>query len=89
MTTRSQRIALTFGGWAVLVMAVLLLLNFLSLELYFILCLIGFLVLVGVSGPFFSRPPWRSRVNLVIAAGIVQPVWYLWVGWRFWQSKDH
>ena len=25
---------------------------------------------------------------LVFASGIIQPVWYLWVGWRFWRSRN-
>jgi hypothetical protein len=62
---------MTFGGLAVLLMAVLLLFNILSLEIYFMLCLISFLVLVQMSGPFISRPKWRSRVNVVIAISIV------------------
>ena len=69
--TKAQRIVVMTGGWAVFVLATLLVLNLLSLELYFMLCLIGFLVIAQMSGPFVSRPLWRSRVNLVIVAGIV------------------
>ena len=68
---RAQRIVVTFGGWAVFVLATLLVLGLLSLDFYFMLCLLGFLVIAHMSGPFISRPPWRSRVNLVIVAGIV------------------
>lgn len=69
--TRAQRIVMTFGGWAFLLIATLLIFDVLSLELYFMLCLIGFLVIVHTTGPFVSRPRWRSRINLVIAAGIL------------------
>jgi hypothetical protein len=62
---------MTFGGLAVFLLAVLLLFNILSLEIYFMLCLISFLVIVQMSGPFISRPRWRSRVNVVIAISIV------------------
>jgi phosphatidylserine synthase len=61
----------TLGAWAVFVMAILLVFNALSFELYFILCLIGFLVITQMSGPRISRPQWRSRVNLVIIVGVV------------------
>jgi hypothetical protein len=70
LTTKAQRIVMTFGGWAFFVLATLLIFNVLSLEFYFMLCLIGFLVIVQMSGPFISRPKWRSRVNWVIVASI-------------------
>jgi hypothetical protein len=71
LPTKAQQIVMTFGGWAVFVLATLLVFDVLSIELYFMLCLIGFLVIAHISGPFISRPQWRSRVNLVIAVGIL------------------
>jgi hypothetical protein len=61
---------MTFGGLAVLLLAALLIFNVLSLELYFMLCLISFLVIAQMSGPFISRPRWRSRINIVIIVSI-------------------
>ena len=69
--TKAQRIVMIFGGLAVLLLAALLVFNVLSLELYFMLCLISFLVIAQMSGPFISRPRWRSRINTVIVVGIV------------------
>jgi hypothetical protein len=69
LLTKSQRIVVIFGAWAFLVLAILTVFNSLSLEYFFVLCLIGFLVIVELSGPFASRPRWRSRVNLIILIG--------------------
>ena len=71
MLTKSQRIVVIFGAWAFLALAVLALLDSLSNEFFFVLCLIGFLVIVELSGPFASRPRWRSRVNIVILLGVI------------------
>jgi hypothetical protein len=71
LPTKAQRIVMIFGGLAVLLLAVLLVFDALSLELYFVLCLICFLVVAQMSGPFASRPRWRSRINTVIVVGIV------------------
>lgn len=70
MLTKSERIVITFGAWAFLALAVLAVFGSLSFEYFFVLCLIGFLVIVELSGPFASRPRWRSRVNVVILLGV-------------------
>lgn len=71
LLTKSQRIVVIFGAWAFLALAVLAVFGSLSFEYFFVLCLIGFLVIVELSGPFASRPRWRSRVNAVILLGVV------------------
>jgi hypothetical protein len=68
---KSQRIVVIFGAWAFLALAVLAVFGSLSYEYFFVLCLIGFLVIVELSGPFASRPRWRSRVNAVILPDVV------------------
>lgn len=70
LLTKSQRIVVIFGAYAMMALAALAVFNALSAEYYFVLCLIGFLIIVELSGPFASRPRWRSRVNLVIALGV-------------------
>ncbi|CAJ36749.1 hypothetical protein [Methanocella arvoryzae] len=70
MLTKNQRLVLAFGGWALLTLAILVLLNSLDIEYFFVLCLIGFLIIVELSGPFTTKPKWRSRVNIVILAGV-------------------
>ncbi|OPY26721.1 MAG: hypothetical protein A4E28_02347 [Methanocella sp. PtaU1.Bin125] len=72
MLTKSQRIVVIFGAWAFLALAALAVFGLGRdvFEYYFVLCLIGFLVIVELAGPFASRPRWRSRVNVVILAGV-------------------
>lgn len=71
MWTRSQRLVYIFGGWMLVVLAMLALFGSISYEYFFVLCLIGFLVIVELSGPFTVRPAWRSRVNVVITLGVL------------------
>jgi len=54
-----------------MVLALLALFGSVSYEYFFVLCLIGFLVIVELSGPFTVRPAWRSRVNVVIILGVL------------------
>jgi hypothetical protein len=60
-----------FGGWILGVLTLLAMFNSISYEYFFVLCLIGFLIIVELSGPFTVRPAWRSRVNIVIAIGVI------------------
>lgn len=71
MMTKSQKLVYIFGGWMLAVLTVLTLLHSLSYEYFFVLCLIGFLIIVELSGPFTVRPAWRSRVNIVIIIGVL------------------
>jgi hypothetical protein len=71
MLTKSQRLVYVFGVWMLAVLTVLALLDSLSLEYFFVLGLIGFLIIVELSGPFTVKPAWRSRVNIVIAFGVL------------------
>ena len=71
MFTKSQRLLVIFSAWILLVITLLVLFQSLSFEYFFVLCLIGFLVLVELSGPFITKPLWRSRVNLIIAIGVI------------------
>lgn len=42
----------------------------LSLELYFVVSLIGFLVVVELTAPFQVTPRWRSRLKWLILLGL-------------------
>lgn len=48
----------------------LALLNSLSLELFFILSLIGFLVVTELTAPFNVTPEWRTRLRWIIVIGL-------------------
>lgn len=71
LLTKSQRIVVIFGAYALLVLALLAVFDFLSVEYYFVLCLIGFLIIAQLSGPFVPRPRWRTRVNIVLLIGVL------------------
>jgi general stress protein CsbA len=71
MLTKSQRLIYTFGGWVLIVLTLLTLFNSLSLEYFFVLCFIGFLIIVELSGPFTVKTKWRSRINIIIAIGVL------------------
>ncbi len=45
-------------------------LNTLSIELFFVLSLIGFLVVTELTAPFNVTPEWRSRLRWIIIAGL-------------------
>jgi hypothetical protein len=71
LLTKSQRIVVAFGGWTFLSLALLVILDSLSFDYFFVVCLIGFLAIVGMSGRFASGLRWRSRVNAVILLGLI------------------
>ena len=52
-------------------MIVLALLGSLSFELYFVVTLIGVLVVTELTAPFNLTPTWRSRLKWFILAGLI------------------
>jgi len=70
MLTKSQKLSYIFGAWVFAVLALLTLFQSLDPEYFFVLCLIGFLIIVELSGPFTVRPEWRKRVNVAIVVGV-------------------
>ena len=49
----------------------LALLDALSLELFFVLSLIGFLIVTELTAPLNVSPAWRRRLRWVIVAGLI------------------
>ena len=49
----------------------LALLESLSYELFFVVSLIGFLVVVELTAPFNVTPRWRSRLKWIVLAGLL------------------
>lgn len=50
---------------------ILTLLGSLSLELFFVVSLIGFLVIIELTAPFAVTPTWRSRLKWLIGLGLL------------------
>ena len=57
-------------AWMLSTIIVLTLLEALELELFFVLSLIGILVVVELTAPFNVTPKWRRRLLPVIIAGL-------------------
>ena len=71
MMTKNQRLVIAFGAWCLLIMALSGLLKMMDFEYFFVLCLIGFLIIVQITGPFYTKPKWRLRFNIVVVIGVV------------------
>jgi len=70
-TTRRLQFVHAQLAWMVGAILVLSLLGSLSLELFFVLSLIGFLIVVELTAPFRITPRWRKRLWVVIGLGLV------------------
>jgi len=70
-TSRRLRFVHAQTAWMLAAVIVLSLLGALSLELFFVVSLIGFLVVIELTAPFSVTPAWRRRLRWLIAAGLV------------------
>jgi len=57
--------------WMLATVFLLVLVDSLSLQLFFIISLVGFLVLVQLVTPVSVTPQWQRRLRWVILAGLV------------------
>ncbi|WP_129115391.1 hypothetical protein [Halegenticoccus tardaugens] len=58
-------------AWMLAAALTLALLDVLTLELFFVLSLLGFLIVVEFTAPFSVTPKWRMRLKWLILAGLV------------------
>jgi threonine/homoserine efflux transporter RhtA len=70
-TQRRQRFIHAQLAWMLASLLALAALGSLSLELFFVLSLIGLLVIVELTAPFNVTPRWRRRLKWFIALGLV------------------
>jgi hypothetical protein len=70
-TPRRQRFIHGQAAWMLTVLLVLAVLNALTLELFFVVSFVGFLVLIELTAPFQVTPRWRSRLKWLILAGLL------------------
>lgn len=70
---KNRRLRFVHGvvGWMLATIVCLALLDALTLELMFVVSLIGLLVVVELTAPFNITPRWRRRLIPVIVAGLV------------------
>lgn len=72
MTTgRRKRFIHGLVAWMLGVTLLLAVLGSLELELFFVLSLIGLLIVVELTAPFNVTPEWRRRLLPIIALGLV------------------
>lgn len=69
-TARRQRFIRATLAWLLGAALVLSLLSSLTYELFFVVSLIGLLVVVELTAPFRVTPTWRSRLKWLIALGL-------------------
>lgn len=70
-TRRRERFVTGQLAWLLGTVLVLVLLESLTLELFFVVSLIGFLVVVELTAPFTVTPAWRARLKWLIALGLI------------------
>lgn len=70
-TRRRQRFVYGQTAWMLGTIIALAVLGTLSLELFFVLSLIGLLVVVELTAPFAVTPRWRTRLRWIILIGLV------------------
>lgn len=70
-TAQRRRFIHANVAWMLGVVLVLALLEALTLELFFVCSLIGFLVVVELTAPFAVTPRWRARLKWLIALGLL------------------
>jgi len=70
-TRRRQRFIHAQVAWMSATILALVLLDAVSYELFFVVSLIGFLVVTELTAPFQVTPAWRRRLRWLIAVGLV------------------
>jgi hypothetical protein len=69
-TARRQRFIHAVLAWQLATVLALTLLSSLSLELFFVVSLIGLLVVIELTAPFRITPAWRRRLRWLIVLGL-------------------
>ncbi|WP_277552287.1 hypothetical protein [Halobaculum limi] len=69
-TQRRARFVRAQMAWMLGAALVLALLDSLEYELFFVVSLIGFLVVTELTAPFAVTPAWRKRLKWLIAIGL-------------------
>lgn len=67
--TRNRKIVMEFAAWAFALLGAFAASRVVDASIFFNLGLIGFLVILGLSGPFMVKPRWRGRAGILIALG--------------------
>jgi len=68
---RQQRFIYLLSAWMFLVLFFLIIGKNLDIEIFFVLNLIGFLVLVELTSPFNFKPEWKQRLKWIVLIGAI------------------
>jgi hypothetical protein len=71
MYARRDRFLVAFLAWMVATLFCLVLLSAFSYELFFVVSLIGLLVVTSLTMPFRVTPAWHRRLRWVILVGLI------------------
>lgn len=69
-TRRRNRFIYAQTAWMLGTVLALALLGSLTYELFFVVSLIGFLVVVELTAPFAVTPRWRARLKWIVLVGL-------------------
>lgn len=69
MIAKHRKVVVLLAGWTFAVLAMLALFGSLSYDVLFALIFLGYLLILGLTGPFASRPAWRSRMGVLVIIG--------------------
>lgn len=75
VTVRRMRFVHATVAWMLAALLVLVLLDAFSYELFFVLSLIGLLIVTELTAPFVVTPAWRKRLKWPIALGETSAGW--------------
>ncbi|MDX1744312.1 MAG: hypothetical protein R3324_00100 [Halobacteriales archaeon] len=69
-TRRRERFVGATMAWLLGAIVVLVLLDSLTAELFFVVSLIGVLVVIELTAPVAVTPPWRRRLRWIVLVGL-------------------
>jgi len=70
-TRRRQQFIIGNMVWFLGTLLLFALLGTVSLELFFVVSLIGFLIMTELTAPFAVTPVWRQRLKWLLAVGLL------------------
>lgn len=71
MGQKQLRFVYLLSVWMFIILFFLIIGKNLNIEIFFVLNLIGFLVLVELTTPFHFKPAWKNRLKWVVLAGVI------------------
>ena len=78
-TQRRQRFIHAQLAWMLVTLVLLAVLDAMSLETFFLISLLGLLIVTGLTAPINVTPTWRKRLRWIILAGLaVFGVFIVW-----------